>query len=550
MAEQHPFTMPAHRREPSVELGSADRRELERSHGSYGGFRDLFHPTNHSPPPFPREREEDHDDFAGRRWIDERRPQRELPRRYPGDGFDFRRPVMSNAERGREGREERHEREDARRGAERVDLDGDEELPDVWNRAEDDTGLEEEQIHAAMIASRDERVHAEPRARAQRLPHYSNAIIDLVSDDEDDNAQPPPQPQQTEPRQWRPQYDPAHHPRTSALRHPRLVRQATPAPMEFFDLEFLGSNPITRQSTPATMATAGSTRVPTNPTIDLTAEDEDEDADLFITETRPARPGINNARPDIIHPDAGARDDDEELEEINYGGPLARLAGLVRARAPAGYPGRLIRAFQHAQANDGNEVARMLPELRENYHGHHDHLHQRQELARARANRLHRHRQIVAQRPQNYQPYPGMHNLVGPGPMPDIAGMPGMMDYGNAAFDLGLQPRQPSPTYEAPKQAEKGFTMSPGEEEIVVCPNCGDELAVAGDGEKGQVWVIRGCGHAYCGTCMANRNKGGSRKGKARITDPSPTLPFKSCVVEDCKRKVTTKDVIHVYMSS
>ncbi|KAK6411359.1 hypothetical protein LTR95_018103 [Oleoguttula sp. CCFEE 5521] len=457
---------------------------------------------------------------------------------------------MSNSARGREEREGRHEREDARTGAARIELDDDEGLPDMWNREEDDAGLEEEQTHAAMIASREERVHAEPRARAQRLPHYDNAIIDLVSDDEADSAQPPPQPQQTGPRQWRPQYDPAHHPRTSALRHPRLVRQATPAPMEFFDLEFLGSNPITRQSTPATMATAGSTSVPTNPTIDLTAEDEDEDADLFITETRPARPGINNTRPDIIHPNAGARDDDDELEEINYGGPLARLAGLVRDRAPAGYPGRLIRAFQHAQANDGNGVARNLPHLQEQYYDHHAHLHQRQELARARANRLHRHRQIVAQRPQNYQPYPGMHNLVGPGPMPDIPGLPGMMDYGNAAFDLGLQPRQPSPTYEAPKQAEKGFTMSPGEEEVVVCPNCGDELAVAGDGEKGQVWVIRGCGHAYCGTCMANRNKGGSRKGKGRITDPPPTLPFKSCVVEGCKRKVTTKDAIHVYMSS
>ncbi|KAK6438714.1 hypothetical protein LTR95_005075 [Oleoguttula sp. CCFEE 5521] len=544
--------MPAHRREPSVELGSAYRRESERSHGSYGGFGELL---NHPPPPRPfrREREDEHDDLAGRRWIDAGRPERDLARRFPGDGFDFRRPVMSAAARGREERADRFERQEVRRdgrGAEMIDMDEYEGLPDMWNEGEDDAGHVDEEPRNAP--PRAERVHAEPRARVQRLPHYDNAIIDLVSDDEDDSTQRPPQPQQTQPRQWRPQHDPAHHPRTSALRHPRLIRQATPAPMEFStDLEFMGSNPITRQSTPATTATQGSTSVPTNPTIDLTAEDDDdEDADLFITETRPARPGINNTRPDITHPNAGARDDDEP-EEINYGAPLARLAGLVRDRAPAGFPGRLFRAFQHAQANDDNEVARNLPRFQEQYYDHQQHLHETQR-ARARQARLQHHRQLVAQRTQNYQPYPGMHNLIGPGPMPDMPGMPGMpgmMDYGAAAFDLGLG-RQPSPTYEAPKEAEKGFTMSPGEEEIVVCPNCGDELAVAGDGEKGQVWVIRGCGHAYCGTCMANRNKPTKGKGKARATEPASTLPFKSCVVEGCKRKVTARDVIHVYMSS
>lgn len=72
-----------------------------------------------------------------------------------------------------------------------------------------------------------------------------------------------------------------------------------------------------------------------------------------------------------------------------------------------------------------------------------------------------------------------------------------LMDYGTVAFDMGLeggnQPAQPK--YQAPPAAKSGFTRSPGEDEIVVCPNCGDELAMGNSEEKQTVWVMKKCGH-------------------------------------------------------
>lgn len=56
-----------------------------------------------------------------------------------------------------------------------------------------------------------------------------------------------------------------------------------------------------------------------------------------------------------------------------------------------------------------------------------------------------------------------------------------------------VQPRLP--IYEAPPPAQAGFTRSPGEDEILVCPHCDDELGVGSDEIKRQVWVIKACGH-------------------------------------------------------
>lgn len=56
-----------------------------------------------------------------------------------------------------------------------------------------------------------------------------------------------------------------------------------------------------------------------------------------------------------------------------------------------------------------------------------------------------------------------------------------------------VQPRLP--TYESPPAAQTGFTRSPGEDDILVCPHCDDELGVGPDEVKRQVWVIKACGH-------------------------------------------------------
>jgi hypothetical protein len=77
------------------------------------------------------------------------------------------------------------------------------------------------------------------------------------------------------------------------------------------------------------------------------------------------------------------------------------------------------------------------------------------------------------------------------------AGMPVMMNYGMTAFDMGIEGgnRPPTPKYSPPPEPETGFTRSPSENEVVVCPNCGDELAMGDSDVKQEVWVIKGCGH-------------------------------------------------------
>ena len=81
--------------------------------------------------------------------------------------------------------------------------------------------------------------------------------------------------------------------------------------------------------------------------------------------------------------------------------------------------------------------------------------------------------------------------------------MPPNFDYGAAAFDLGFadpedeQPAPP-PTYEAPSKAPDGFTRSPQEDDVLVCPNCGDELRCGDSEVKKQVWIVKHCGHVRC----------------------------------------------------
>lgn len=52
----------------------------------------------------------------------------------------------------------------------------------------------------------------------------------------------------------------------------------------------------------------------------------------------------------------------------------------------------------------------------------------------------------------------------------------------------------PAP-YSPPEPAPSGFTRSPDEDEILLCPNCGDELCMGNSDVKKQVWIIKGCGH-------------------------------------------------------
>ncbi|KAF2138797.1 uncharacterized protein K452DRAFT_300867 [Aplosporella prunicola CBS 121167] len=132
-------------------------------------------------------------------------------------------------------------------------------------------------------------------------------------------------------------------------------------------------------------------------------------------------------------------------------------------------------------------------------------------------------------------------------PIMDFVG-PGPLDYHMPAFTLGhdQEPTPPPPTYAPPKDAGQGFTRSPKENEVVVCPNCDSELCTGPeDSEKRQVWIVKACGHAYCGECAQNRHTS-KRKGKEPAGSSSSRLPqtFSRCVVKGCEKKCHSRSAM------
>ena len=76
------------------------------------------------------------------------------------------------------------------------------------------------------------------------------------------------------------------------------------------------------------------------------------------------------------------------------------------------------------------------------------------------------------------------------------------MDYGRAAFAMDFPFDRSSETpqvvqqpYKAPPVAKEGFTRTFAEEDVILCPMCGDELAIGKGDAKQQVWVAKNCGH-------------------------------------------------------
>lgn len=73
------------------------------------------------------------------------------------------------------------------------------------------------------------------------------------------------------------------------------------------------------------------------------------------------------------------------------------------------------------------------------------------------------------------------------------------LNFGVVGFDLGFggggRPEPPPATYEAPPPAPEGFTRSPEEDDVLVCPNCDSELCKGDDDVKKQVWIAKQCGH-------------------------------------------------------
>ena len=83
----------------------------------------------------------------------------------------------------------------------------------------------------------------------------------------------------------------------------------------------------------------------------------------------------------------------------------------------------------------------------------------------------------------------------------DNFNIPNMLDFQSVGFDLDHPHRPPPaqprlPTYEAPPDPREGFTRSSkGEDYVMVCVNCEDELGVGEEEAKRQVWFVKACGH-------------------------------------------------------
>ncbi|SPO03103.1 uncharacterized protein DNG_05785 [Cephalotrichum gorgonifer] len=100
----------------------------------------------------------------------------------------------------------------------------------------------------------------------------------------------------------------------------------------------------------------------------------------------------------------------------------------------------------------------------------------------------------------------------------------------------------------------EGFTRDTGEDTVVVCPACGDELEYdPGKGEgkrrkrdKGDhhFWVVKACGHVYCQNCFEARRPTTRNQSKFPALDGSAVAAPQAkvrCAVEDCKSEVTVK---------
>ncbi|KAK5129304.1 hypothetical protein LTR08_003608 [Meristemomyces frigidus] len=345
--------------------------------------------------------------------------------RYPGDGLDYRRPVMTSA-------------------APFIDL------------TEDDNSS----TH-----------HHEETSRARRLPRFGREVIDV--DDDDHVAE-----EETRPYADRLHTYPSHpstRPHYSGLRRPAPFRLPIPPAMDN-DLEIVAertfSRPMSRnrQHTPAIANQQRSVSpyvgdANRQPIVDLTNDD-----DVIITNSRRREGGLNAVRPGTTA-GVGTRS-----EAGPRGYAMDHIANIFRGEG-VNLRGRLMQRFGATMGDfDEDEAEEQMMAM--------DHLEQGH----------HRHHHIHAYRTPGHFAHHG-------GGMPAVVmqriAMPVAMDFDGVGFDMGLAGgnRPPTPPYTPPSEPQTGFTRNPAEDEVVVCPNCGDELAMGDDDVKQQVWAVKGCGH-------------------------------------------------------
>ncbi|KAI1840890.1 hypothetical protein JX266_012900 [Neoarthrinium moseri] len=140
----------------------------------------------------------------------------------------------------------------------------------------------------------------------------------------------------------------------------------------------------------------------------------------------------------------------------------------------------------------------------------------------------------------------------GGGPFPQIH-----LNYVAHPFHGGAPGPQKPPHVPPPKPRE-GFTRDTGEEQVLVCPSCDDELAYDPDDSddngpptkkprtkkdkaEHHFWAVKDCGHVFCKKCYDNR-KPAAKNPVMTGFKPDPLNHKKMiCAVDGCTSDVSNK---------
>lgn len=290
------------------------------------------------------------------------------------------------------------------------------------------------------------------------------------------------------------------------------------------DVEIVGSTTRPSRSSSRTQAQAASripprntTRLPRFPNpifeevIDLEAEppnapieiDEEDEEDMAVNEIRNRAPPIVLSSPEVTFisardlpprlpspPPDFDQDFVDAYEEQNGFGDAARQHG--RALPPPYF-------YPHALVN----LAAMAPVLREPggwpmvrgvvpppmwAGGAAHHYHNRREEHSRSIDRTRTDQSTAAMQNPMAMPHQRVMNAMGNAMRTGLS-MAGF----NYFVREEVQP--PGPAYNPPPPVKAGFTRSPAEDDVLVCPRCEDELCKGSSETKQQAWVVKNCGH-------------------------------------------------------
>lgn len=172
----------------------------------------------------------------------------------------------------------------------------------------------------------------------------------------------------------------------------------------------------------------------------------------------------------------GSLTDGERVRNAAGSAASMVMAGLQQNLAPLS---RALNRSFGTLSNLGGVHQRDQPPPHYHHNNHHDHHHPR-------------HDRHAHQMPNDADLFflqdPANAELI----------LPHNLDWETQGFHMGRSlPRSsvPPPTYDPPPSPRPGFTRTPKEGEVLICPNCSDELGVGENDLKKQVWVMKSCGH-------------------------------------------------------